>query len=235
MAQVAAVALQSFLVALSGAMVPGALFGIAVSRAFRRGVAAGTTVAAGHVAVEAVLILCLWLGLGGLLASRPVVVTVSLVGGVVLTFMGWGMVGAAARGMRPPAALTEVAPSALPQTPRGAPSDAAPDPTALDSLGPLAAGAVATVANPYWLLWWATIGARYVGLASDKGPLILAAFSVSHMAADVGWLFVVSASVAAGRSLLASRGYHILSFVLGVFVMTIGLYFIYSGVASWLR
>ena len=61
-----------------------------------------------------------------------------------------------------------------------------------DGKGAFAAGVVATVANPYWLLWWATIGANFVALARQGGALGLVSFFSGHILADFLWYTLVA-------------------------------------------
>ena len=37
------------------------------------------------------------------------------------------------------------------------------------ALGLAASGVAVSVANPFWLLWWATIGAAYVAASLEEG------------------------------------------------------------------
>ena len=66
--------------------------------------------------------------------------TVGVLGGVVLAWMGWGIISAAWRDLLDPPAVTG---------------------TTGAGLALVRAGLLSTVGNPYWLLWWLTVGASY--------------------------------------------------------------------------
>ena len=64
----------SFLIALSGALMPGPLFTLSVRETLRRGFWVGPLVATGHALIELVLVIALALGLSQFLAegrARP--------------------------------------------------------------------------------------------------------------------------------------------------------------------
>ena len=207
--ELAAIFLSSFVVGLSGALMPGPIFTVTIAHAVRRGHLAGPLVSLGHGIVEGSLVVGLALGLSQFLQMPLVSGVVGALGGLCLLYMGWGMVRAPA-----PAELT-----AGPQREQG-------------GLGPVAAGAVLSVSNPYWVIWWATVGAAYLALTFKYGAVGIAAFYAGHFMADIGWLSLVGSAVAAGRKLLTPRVYRGIIAVCGLFLLGLGVYFLSSGVGS---
>jgi len=65
------IAFSSFVVALSGALVPGPLFSITVAESARRGAVAGPLIIIGHGILEVSLIVLLVLGITPFFSSRP--------------------------------------------------------------------------------------------------------------------------------------------------------------------
>ena len=121
MESVAGIAVTSFLVGLSGAMMPGPVLTVTIGetaarlraelpgpevkagppgttvsarvlrRAQTRGALAGPLIVLGHWLLEVLLVAGVILGLGQLLVRGPVIGTIALVGGAVLIWMAWGM------------------------------------------------------------------------------------------------------------------------------------------------
>jgi len=203
------------LISLSGALSPGPLTALAISEGARAGRWAGARLALGHGLVEIPLVFAIAYGLGAFLRQPLVGGLVGLVGAAVLLWMGYGLTVGAARGR-----------------PGLAGASAGPAPAAL-KFGHVPGGVVFTLSNPYWSLWWATLGAVYIArvMALELGPLTVGGLALTHWLTDLVWLGGLSLLVASGRGLIGERGYRTVLLVCGVFLLAFGLYFAWSGVS----
>jgi len=61
---------------------------------------------------------------------------------------------------------------------------------------PVVSGVLMSVANPYWIIWWATIGLGYILYSWRFGLWGVAFFFAGHILADLAWYTVVAAAVA---------------------------------------
>jgi len=207
-ASYAAVLAAAFTVGLSGALMPGPVTVVAIDHAARGGWLAGTLTAVGHGLVEIAMVLAILLGLDRLTRHRVAAVAVALLGGLVLVWMGWDMVVSAASAV-------------LPQT-SGADSG-------FRALGPsLLAGAVATLGNPYWFLWWVTVGTSQLAWSHGQVRGGRWIFAAGHISSDILWLSVLSVATATGRRFLTDQTYQSMLHIMGIVIALIGLYFIYS-------
>lgn len=215
-AALAAIFGTSFVVGLTGALSPGPLVTVTMREGVRRGFWAGPVMAAGHSVLELVLVIGLALGLNQLLDRDAVTATVALAGGAFLVWMG-ATTALQARGFQ-----FEAEDDARPPEQRvWRPSVA----------GPLAmAGVLVSLSNPFWVAWWATIGAAYIAKALDQGVLGVGAFYGGHILADIGWLSMVAFAVAGGRRIMNRRVYQGLMAVCGVFLVALGGWFLASGI-----
>ncbi|OQA44665.1 MAG: hypothetical protein BWY52_01563 [Chloroflexi bacterium ADurb.Bin325] len=91
--------------------------------------------------------------------------------------------------------------------------------------------------NPYWLLWWATLGASYLARVTALNGSVFAVggLAFSHWLTDLGWLGGLSLLVGSGRGLFGERGYRAVLLVCGVFLVGFGLYFAKVGVGAFVR
>ena len=64
-----------------------------------------------------------------------------------------------------------------------------------------------SLANPYWTIWWATIGIGYILHAKQYGLWGIVFFFTGHILADFAWYAVVSAAVGKGRTFFTDRIY----------------------------
>jgi threonine/homoserine/homoserine lactone efflux protein len=204
--------LAAFAIAFTGAMMPGPLLTVAIEHTVRRGGFSAMLLLVGHALLEALLLLGLAFGLNRILLMPSVSAGLSLVGGVFLLWMGGGMLLDTARG-RITLALD-------------------PDRGPTSRFGPVLRGAAVSLANPYWALWWATIGLKLASDAIRIGPLAVGAFFVGHEAADFAWYAVVVAAVASGRRFMSDASYRWAIAICAVFLLYLGVTFIVAGVRA---
>ena len=205
-----AILISSFFIGLSGAMMPGGLLIVNINETIRRGLPGGLLVITGHALVELLTVTGLALGLGTILGKQAVVGTIAVAGGALLAWMAIGT-----------AKTSRTAEIAMSTETSG---NAAPS-----GLGPLAAGGLATISNPYWALWWTSVGATYVAIAMEKGTSALGTFYIGHIASDYAWYFLVSLALVTGRRLISQRVYRGLLLIGSIFLAVLAIYFIWSG------
>ena len=90
----------------------------------------------------------------------------------------------------------------------------------------VAHGAIVSLSNPYWTVWWATIGVKLAADGLAIGPLGVVAFFVGHQLADVSWYAFVIIVVHRGKGLLTPRVYCTIMGLLGAVLLYIGVRFI---------
>lgn len=235
----------SLLLGFTGALVPGPLLTVTLAESARWRVATGPAIIAGHAAVEAALVLAALKGLAAWLRLPPVAGSIALVGGLVLFWFAWGLVRDLRSGtalLPPPirfdgdveTSFEEAIPlgAALQSTlSPGTASRSAPNRAAAPSSFHLAGrGALLSVTNPYWLLWWAGIGTAYLAVALKRGTLGVVAFFGGHILADFLWYTAVSLAAAGGGRLLSPGAHRALLWGCAAFLSGLGLYFFLS---SW--
>lgn len=187
--------LLGFGVGLSGVLAPGPTLLATISGAVRHGSFVGARVAAGHLLVEGVLAVALVLGIAPLVLAQRA--GIAVVGGAAL--VGFGLL--TLRSARTASLAT------------------ASDP---ERVGPFLAGVLTSVANPYFWIWWATLGGVLLAGALAEGPGEAALFLAGHGTADIAWLVLVGAAVARGSRILPDRTYRLLLVTCGIALVAIG-------------
>lgn len=216
MLDILAIFAASFGVGLSGALSPGPLLAFTIRDSTRRGLWAGPLVSSGHALLELATVALLALGVGRFIAQGSGFIAISLLGGAMLLWMGWGMVRKP--GVGAPSTLHAAGAAAL----------------ATGARTPLLGGVFVSLANPYWALWWATIGVGFMAQALDRGLGLagLAAFYLGHISADYAWYTTVAAAVASGRRLMTDTVYKGIVVVCGLFLWAMAVYFLASGLRA---
>lgn len=204
----------SFIVGLTGAMMPGPMLTMTINETSRRGFWAGPVMVAGHSLIELILVIGLMLGLTQLIQQPIVTGTIGLVGGTMLLWMGYG-IGRDAAWKKVSFGLTSdsVSPISAP----------------VFSVSPFLAGIITSISNPYWSLWWATVGAGYVVIAITFGPMGILAFYFGHILSDFAWFSAISFIVHTGRNFISDTFYRSILLICSVFLVYLGAYFIYTG------
>ena len=200
----------SFVLALSGALMPGPLLSVTVSESSRRGMSVGPLMIFGHGLLELALIGALIFGLAPILARDEVFIVISLTGGAVLLWTGLSM-------LRSLPGLTLHC-QVVDEKPRNL----------------VVMGIVLSAVNPYWLIWWASIGLGYITYALSFGMLGVISFFLGHILADLAWYASISFGVAKGQHLLSNLFYRRLIGGCAVFLMLFSAWFFYSGVQKTL-
>ncbi|MDZ4167826.1 MAG: LysE family transporter [Coriobacteriia bacterium] len=201
----------AFVVALSGAMAPGPYLTVTITRTLTHGRLSAALMLVGHAALEGLLLVGFAFGLQRVLTSPNVARLLALAGGAVLLWMGWTLLRGALAGTISPEGDS---------------------PRAESKMGPILHGAAVSLSNPYWTLWWATIGVKLAADGLAIGPLGIAAFFLGHQLADVSWYGLVIFATHRGRTLLADRPYRVIIGVCALALLYLGARFALDGIGA---
>ncbi len=197
--------LQSLLIGYSGAVMPGSLLTYTIERSMQAGARAGFMISLGHSLLELVLIILLYFGFGPYLSANLAQIIIGAVGGIVLFFLGCGMVKESWSGKV------------------GIPLPAAEE-TGKDNI--LLGGALISAANPYFSLWWAVVGLGLMMKAFNRFGLVgIALFYLGHIFSDFSWYLFIAWLIGKTRSFISLKVYKVLIFFLGVCLIGFGVGF----------
>lgn len=216
----------SYLVALSGALMPGPMFTVTVKESLLRGGRAGFLIVGGHGLAEIFLLGLFALGLSQVLQALWISAVVGIGGGAVLLLMGAGILRSA---------LSAQDYLELQEKEAFGAREGSGSRRFGSSLRPFGEGIIVSLANPTWILWWFSIGVLYVTQALRYGWLGLFAFYSGHILADLSWYVFVSCTVAAGKKFLSPAVYRGILACCGAFLVLLALFFGYQGVRAALN
>ena len=209
----------SFFIALTGAMAPGPLLTYTIIKsvtAQNRGYLTGLWVIIGHAAVEMVIIVSLLLGFSFILKNETVVRTIGITGGIIMVYFGVSIIRDAYLKKIPTDFLKSFQSS---------------DETSLKMSknvleNPVVGGMMISLANPYWWVWWATIGFAFMlqfEISFNEWPKLLA-FFLGHEAGDLAWYLLVSVLSFLGLRRLNEKAYYGFLIVCSLFMILFGVY-----------
>jgi threonine/homoserine/homoserine lactone efflux protein len=188
-------------------MSPGPITAVTIGQG-SRSPHAGALVAIGHGVVEFPLMAAIFFGAGALLAMDPVKAAVFSLGGLFLLFMGIGMLRSIG--------LVEVS-------------------SHTGVRGPLAAGILLSLWNPYFLIWWATVGATLIAKAVGFGLLGFLLFAVVHWTCDFIWYYFLSAVSFKGGHVFGAAFQRVVFAVCGTFLLFFGWKFLFDAARMFLK
>ena len=191
--------LLAFALGLTGALAPGPTFVATVNASISGGWTTGPKVMVGHMLAELALFILIVFGLAAV--ALPYTPVITVIGGIALVIFGV-------------LTLSGSRNVSIQNTPSGIVTN------------PYLTGLVTSLANPYFWLWWLSIGSAMV-IAGLEGGLILAGiFMVGHWCADLGWYTLVSYGISRGTVFLSDRTYQIIMVLCGIFLVLFGAYYL---------
>ena len=196
----------ALVVGFSGAMMPGPLLTVDIKESMRLGAWTGPKLVMGHALLELALVAAIMLGFGALLGLGSVKGAIGLIGGAVLLWLAWGMIRESFSNLRLYAG----------------------DGAGERGMPPVLAGAVISLSNPYWTIWWATIGLSYLSRARELAIYGVGLFFTGHILADFIWYSAVSFTMARGKRVFSDRVYKGIVLACGLFLVYVGFWFIDS-------
>jgi threonine/homoserine/homoserine lactone efflux protein len=197
----------AMVVAMSGAMMPGPLLTVTISRAATRGRWLALLLIVGHGFLELILIIALLLGFGQIFENPSVTRLVGVIGGLFILWMGINL-------------IRDSINSQVPLEIEGN--------NYSSRLGPTLEGAAVSLANPYWTLWWATIGVKFLTISLKYKIIGLFSFFTGHILGDFIWYGLVAFLVAGGKHFLSERVYQGVLLTCGIFLLALAVIFIFN-------
>jgi threonine/homoserine/homoserine lactone efflux protein len=182
-------------ISLSGVISPGPLTAAMITKGYNNQYA-GFFMGVGHGIIEIPIIALIYFGFAPFISSPEVKKIIGVIGGLVLVFMGWLVLRSLGKKLGNGADLP---------------------------YNPLVIGIIMTGANPYFLLWWATVGLSLIAGAVQFGITGLVAFTALHWLCDMGWGQIVSTTVFKTRRFWTAKVRKIVFGVCALVLMGFGI------------
>jgi len=188
-------------ISLSGVMAPGPITAATIAMGARNRFA-GALMAIGHGIIEFPLMILIILGMDTMLKSTTTKIVIGFAGGVFLLFMAIQMIRSLSRTQDQEVKVTRS--------------------------GPVVAGIVLSGTNPFFLIWWASVGLNLAITATGIGIWAFALFAIVHWLCDLIWLSLLSWASFKGSVLLGARNQRIALLICSLALLGFGLFFIYN-------
>ena len=200
---------SSFIIAFSGAMMPGSLLIIVTAETLHSSNNAAPSIITGHAVIELALLTLLFFGMGSFLLMSVPSAIVFISGGLILIIL-------ALKTYKAKFDLHLVQSANL-----------KPD---TSKLRLILLGIFGSISNPYWLIWWLTIGAGYVRIAiENQGYPGIISFFLGHITADYLWYLFVGLTVQKGKSIIKSKQIEVITHICSGILLIFAAIFLFKG------
>jgi len=215
--------LISFGIGISGAVSPGPLTIVTIQQSIKNGFFVGPVMAIGHSILEIFVVVLLALGLVSFAQGNQLVENIiGFVGGSVLLIMGRSLIMLRANN----SAL-----SLANNTSMQSNTTVFAKYKIWFNLGWLSI--VVSATNPYFIVWWLTIGAKIINDGLDSGPIGVSAVYFGHIMADFAWMMLLSMIFGSGKNWINGKVQNLINRICGFLLICFGLYFLYSPIVFY--
>jgi threonine/homoserine/homoserine lactone efflux protein len=188
---------------LSGVMAPGPMFTATLAKSLKSQWA-GMQISLGHAVIEVPLILLVYFGLARFFEYSLVQLLLGVLGGIMIIWMGIGLFRS-----------------------RKVMSGEGKDTT----YSAFTTGIIMTGLNPFFLVWWVTIGSLLLmSFLAEVGAWGLPFFIVVHWLCDLVWLSLVSFSIYKTRKFWSQKTQEWVFIFLSLVLLYFGAQFIVKAI-----
>jgi threonine/homoserine/homoserine lactone efflux protein len=188
-----------FVIGLTGALAPGPTLVATINASIVGDWTTGLKVSLGHSIVELFLVILILLGLAT--GALPYTSAIAGIGGIALIVFG-GLTIAGSR--------------------KATMSNSRVQPVT----NPYMAGLITSAANPYFWIWWLSIGSAMLIAGLEGGLVLVGVFMIGHWSADTVWYTLVSTGVSKGSTIFSDSAYRKIIFFCGIFLILFGIYYL---------
>ena len=189
------------IISASGVMSPGPLFAANIMYGLREGKISGLKMAIGHTIVEFPLILFLGIGFFSIENMPEIRIVITILGAI-------GLFGFAALQIRSVMKKEFSIETNSKQ-------------------GPLVAGILLSALNPFFIIWWLTIGLVLISKSIEGFGLIgIVVLFLFHIWMDYVWLFTIAAFSSKAKNYLSKRNFKIIIVGLSLILIYFGIDFL---------
>lgn len=196
------------LITASGALAPGPLFFVTISHGTRSGAKSGLVFSLAHTLVEFTLVMLLAYGLLTVAGEPTVKLIIGFAGGIVLLVFGVMQIHNSLESKFGEIKSRGVATRNL-----------------------LLIGLAFTGLNPFFIVWWLTVGAQLIIISLEFASLAGVVFMYfCHVWMDYVWLITVAHFAKMGTNVLGFKWYRLVMAFFGAVLIYFGLTFIISSI-----
>jgi threonine/homoserine/homoserine lactone efflux protein len=192
----------SFAIGLSGALTPGPLLAAVIHKSTEHGLKSALFISLGHALLEALMLLLIIFGLSRFFNGPGVIFAIRLLGSAVMILFGLNIIKDS-RSPLPPKKSKHPSTSKF-----------------------VRMGIGLSASNPYWTIWWVTIGLGLVLSAKQMGMIAVCIFFIGHITADFACYGLVGTLIAKNKRFINKKAHKIINIICALVLIGFGIYFL---------
>ncbi len=211
MAELAEIFIGSMVVGFSGALVPGPMLTLTIASVAQKGFWSSFYISLGHSVLELLLVLSFFMGILRYLDNQVLMQVIGIAGGVVLLYLGGNLIYSV---LKKKISIDLSRQKAKMGTGK------------YYSANFMLKGAVVSLINPYWYIWWVTIGAAFMVKSIKLNTAGISSFFLGHISADFIWFMFIGLLINSGKRFFNQKVYRTVLFLCALFLLYLGIKFI---------
>jgi len=189
------------IISASGVMSPGPLFAANITYGLKQGTKAGIKIAIGHSLVELPLVILLGIGILSLEIFPEFKTIISILGAITLFVFAFIQIKSTLK-------KNEKSETKLKQ-------------------GPIITGVLLSALNPFFIIWWLTIGLKLISDAMAIWAFIgILIVFVLHVWMDFVWLGSTAFLISKSKKIISNTNYKIIMLALSAILIYFGITFL---------
>jgi len=205
----------SMVVAFSGALVPGPMLTLVISNVAEKGFWASFFIVLGHALLELIVVISFFLGVLKFLDDPLITKIISIMGGILLIYIGINIIVSIIKKKF----IIDFKSVINQRSITGKSSGAA-----------ILKGIIISLVNPYWFIWWLSIGAAFLLKSVEFSVAGVSSFYIGHISADFIWYLSIGFLVSSGRRFFNQKIYNSILIACSLFLFYLGIKFIIDAV-----
>ena len=211
MKELAEIFFGALVVAFTGALMPGPMLTLVITSVAQKGFWTAFFIVVGHAVLELAVVISFYLGILKYLDNPIVVKVISILGGAFLIYMAISIIVSVLRKK-----ITLDLENRKIGTPLGT----------KNTFIIVGKGVLISLANPYWYIWWVTIGATFMIKSVTYSFAGVSSFYIGHILADFIWYLLVGFIISTGRRFFNQKVYIAILLACSAFLLYLGVKFI---------
>jgi threonine/homoserine/homoserine lactone efflux protein len=201
----------SMIVAFSGALVPGPMLTLVISSVARKGFWTSFFIVLGHSLLELAVVICFIFGILKFLDNPLAAKIIGILGGIFLLYLGIDIIISIFKNKFTIDFKSTIKEKTI---------------TGKSTITLIFRGILISLMNPYWFIWWMSIGAAFLLKSVEFNFTGVTSFYVGHISADFIWYLFIGFLVSSGRRFFNQKIYNGILTACSIFLFYLGIKFI---------